>query len=82
MGMFLREDSAVAYLKKLLTIDEEGGSFCIESCGAITNGISGVVYFEGDICEVRQKIHMWLDRKKHEDKVDAECDHYFGKETT
>ena len=71
MGLFLKEEKqAIAFVKKLLTIDEEGGSFSYGSCGAITNSISGVVYFRGDISKVRQEIHTWLNQEKV--KKDAE----------
>lgn len=77
MGVYLTEKTAVAYIKRLLTIDDYGDSFAEGSVGAITNGIRGVVYFKGDISNVRGKIFNWMKQKNWEDYVDEECNHYF-----
>ena len=61
MGVYLTEKTAIDYIKTLLTIDKVDDSFANESVGAITNGIRGVVYFKGDINNVRHAIHKWLE---------------------
>lgn len=64
MGVYLTEKTAVAYVKKLLKIDH---SFRNESVGAITNGIRGVVYFRGNINNVRHEIRKWLEQETRKD---------------